>query len=194
MGEDRPGDSNRGVMVGEYRGVSILRGMGEDYRGVSTARVMGGDRPGVYTLRVMGDDYRGVSTTRVMAGEGRPPTSSLGTCKSCDHPPFVNQSRCSLRGMPAGWVYIMSNRPNGTLYVGVTNDIRRRVAEHKSGAIQGFTRKYGLVCLVYAEQHANIVSAIQRETSIKHWPRAWKVRLIGHVNPEWDDLAETLPY
>ena len=96
--------------------------------------------------------------------------------------------------MPAGWLYIMTNRPNGTLYVGVTSDIRRRVSEHKVGMVDGFTRKYGLHRLVYAEQHADVLSAIQREKNIKHWPRAWKVRLIGRDNPAWDDLAGTLPY
>ena len=88
----------------------------------------------------------------------------------------------------------MTNRPNGTLYVGVTSDIRRRVFDHKAGVTGGFTSKYGLHRLVYAERHENIVSAIQREKNIKHWPRAWKVRLIGRDNPRWDDLAETLPY
>lgn len=96
--------------------------------------------------------------------------------------------------MPAGWVYIMTNRPNGTLYVGVTSDLRRRVFDHKSGATGGFTSKYGLHRLVYAERHENIVKALQREKNIKHWPRAWKVRLTGQDNPAWDDLAETLPY
>jgi putative endonuclease len=93
-----------------------------------------------------------------------------------------------------GWIYIMTNRPSGTLYVGVTSDIRWRVAEHKGGMVAGFTSKYGLNRLVYAEQHGDMLTAIQRETTIKHWPRAWKVRLIGRGNPNWDDLAETLPY
>ena len=92
-----------------------------------------------------------------------------------------------------GWVYIMANRPNGTLYVGVTSDIRRRVAEHQAGMVPGFTQKYGLKRLVYAERHENILSAIQREKNIKHWPRPWKTRLIGHGNSNWDDPAETLP-
>jgi len=88
----------------------------------------------------------------------------------------------------------MTNRPNGTLYVGVTSDLRRRIFEHKANGAGGFTSKYGLHRLVYAEQHENIVSALQREKNIKHWPRAWKVRLIGRDNPEWADLAETLPF
>jgi len=98
-----------------------------------------------------------------------------------------------MRGMPAGWVYIMSNRPNGTLYVGVTNNIRRRAYEHREGVADGFTRQYGLKLLVHVERHEDMVSAIQREKNIKHWPRAWKVRLIERQNPEWADLADTLP-
>jgi putative endonuclease len=96
--------------------------------------------------------------------------------------------------MPAGRVYIMTNRPNGTLYVDVTSDIRRRIFDHKAGNTGGFTSKYGLHRMVYAERHEIIVGAIQREKNIKHWPRAWKVRLIGRDNPEWNDLAESLPF
>ena len=96
--------------------------------------------------------------------------------------------------MPAGWVYILTNRPNGTLYVGVTSDIRRRLSQHLEGTACSFTSKYRLYRLVYAERHENIVAALQREKNIKHWPRAWKVRLIGRDNPDWSDLAETLPY
>ena len=99
-----------------------------------------------------------------------------------------------MRGMPAGWVYIMSNRPNGTLYVGVTSNIRRRAYEHREDMVDGFTRQYGLKRLVYAERHEDMVSAIQREKNIKHWPRAWKVRLIGRQNPDWADLADALPH
>ena len=86
--------------------------------------------------------------------------------------------------MRGGFVYIMTNRPNGTLYVGVTNDIARRAYEHRHGLISGFTKRYGLKRLVYAEPHESIVAAIQREKTMKHWPRAWKVRLILGANPE----------
>ena len=96
--------------------------------------------------------------------------------------------------MQAGWIYIMTNRRNGTLYVGVTSDIRRRVTEHKEGLIDGFTKHYGLHSLVYAERHEDMLSAIQREKNIKHWPRAWKVRLIHRDNPDWVDLFIDLPY
>ena len=94
--------------------------------------------------------------------------------------------------MRGGFVYIMTNRPNGTLYVGVTNDIARRAYEHRHGLISGFTKRYGLKRLVYAEPHELIVAAIQREKTMKHWPRAWKVRLILGANPNWDDLYDTL--
>jgi len=94
--------------------------------------------------------------------------------------------------MPAGWIYIMTNRRNGTLYVGVTSDIRRRVAQHKEGLIDGFTKHYGLHRLVYAERHENMLSAIQREKNIKHWSREWKIDLIAAMNPAWNDLFDEI--
>jgi putative endonuclease len=94
--------------------------------------------------------------------------------------------------MTGGFIYIMSNRRNGTLYVGVTSDIVRRCHEHRTGLLPGFTKRHGLKRLVYCEPHDDIVVAIQREKTIKHWPRAWKVRLIHAQNPEWEDLFDTL--
>ncbi len=91
-----------------------------------------------------------------------------------------------------GWVYMMTNRRNGVLYTGVTNDIARRAWEHRQKTYPGFTSRYGLTLLVYIEYFDDIRDAIQRETSIKRWPRAWKVRLIHEANPEWTDLYETL--
>jgi putative endonuclease len=91
-----------------------------------------------------------------------------------------------------GWVYIMTNRRDGTLYVGVTADLARRVGEHREGAVEGFTKRYGLKRLVYAERHDDIRTAMQRETSIKRWSRAWKVNLISAENPDWDDLYDRL--
>jgi putative endonuclease len=96
--------------------------------------------------------------------------------------------------MPAGWVYILTNRPNGTLYVGVTSNVRLRLEQHRAGTTGSFTSKYGLYRLVYAERYDDITQAIQREKNIKHWPRAWKTRLIGRNNPAWEDLTKTLPY
>ncbi len=91
-----------------------------------------------------------------------------------------------------GWIYIMTNRRNGTLYIGVTNDLLRRVWEHREGTGSSFARKYALTRLVYFEHHDEIGAAIQRETSMKRWPRGWKVRLLAAQNPDWQDLYPTL--
>ncbi len=87
-----------------------------------------------------------------------------------------------------GWVYFMTNRRNGVLYVGVTADLVRRVFDHREGRIDGFTKQHGLKMLVYFERHDEIVAAIAREKVIKHWTRAQKVRLIAAGNPGWEDL------
>jgi putative endonuclease len=94
--------------------------------------------------------------------------------------------------MRGGWVYILTNKPNGILYTGVTSDLARRAWEHRQGVVPGFTRRYGTKRLVWCERHDTIIGAIQRERNMKHWPRAWKVRLILAMNPDWDDLYETL--
>ncbi len=89
-------------------------------------------------------------------------------------------------------VYILANRPRGTLYVGVTNDLIRRVHEHREGSIDGFTKKYRIKMLVYYEQHDTAMAAIQREKNIKHWPRAWKIDLIRSLNPDWRDIWDDI--
>jgi putative endonuclease len=94
--------------------------------------------------------------------------------------------------MSGGWVYIMTNRPNGTLYTGVTSDIARRAFEHREGLVKGFTKRYGLKRLVYMEFYEDIRDAIQREKNMKHYSRAWKVQLILEANPDWRDLYEDL--
>jgi putative endonuclease len=94
--------------------------------------------------------------------------------------------------MAGGWVYIMTNRPNGVLYVGVTSDLVRRVWEHREGAIDGFTKRHGLKRLVYFERHEDIQAAIQREKNMKHWSRAWKVGLVIAGNSEWRDLFDDI--
>ncbi|TDQ66445.1 putative endonuclease [Maritalea mobilis] len=91
-----------------------------------------------------------------------------------------------------GWVYIMTNKLNGTLYVGVTNNLVRRVWEHRQGDVAGFTRSYRLKRLVYFEGHDNISAAIQREKAIKGWSRRWKVELIEAFNAEWRDLFDEI--
>lgn len=100
--------------------------------------------------------------------------------------------RCQPQVMAGGWVYIITNKPNGALYVGVTSDIRRRAWEHREGLVDGFSKRYGLKTLIYIEAHEDIPMAIQREKSIKHWSRAWKLRLIHAANPGWCDLYENL--
>jgi putative endonuclease len=94
--------------------------------------------------------------------------------------------------MAGGWVYIVTNRPNGMLYVGVTSDIAKRAWEHREGIVDGFSKRYALKRLVYAEQHETIRDAIQREKRMKSWPRAWKINLIRESNPAWKDLYQSL--
>jgi len=94
--------------------------------------------------------------------------------------------------MKGGWVYILTNRPNGTLYIGVTADLPRRIWEHREGLVPGFTKRHGVKMLVYMERHDDIRTAIQREKTMKHWSRAWKVQLILKNNPGWTDLYDQL--
>ena len=94
--------------------------------------------------------------------------------------------------MREGWVYIVTNGPNGTLYIGVTSNLAQRIWQHRAGVFKGFTKRYGLTRLVWYEPLPDIRNAIQRERTMKHWPRAWKVRLILDMNPGWDDLYDTL--
>ena len=94
--------------------------------------------------------------------------------------------------MHGGYVYILASAPNGILYVGVTNDLVRRVYEHRNGLIAGFTKKYSVKRLVYFERYDDIRTAIQRERNLKHWSRKWKVRLILKDNPEWNDLYDLI--
>ena len=89
-------------------------------------------------------------------------------------------------------VYILASGRNGTLYVGVTSDLIRRVWEHRNDVVKGFTRKYHVHTLVWYEVHETMVSAIEREKSIKTWRRAWKLGLIEEMNPQWRDLYAEL--
>ena len=92
----------------------------------------------------------------------------------------------------AFFVYVMASRKGGALYVGVTSALVQRVYQHKQGLVDGFTKRYGIKCLVYFEAHADAESAIMRETQIKRWKRQWKVELIETSNKEWRDLYETI--
>ena len=89
-------------------------------------------------------------------------------------------------------VYILASQPNGTLYLGVTNDLLRRAFEHKQKLSSGFTSKYNVHRLVYYEFHLSIMDAIQREKQLKKWNRLWKIRLIEEMNPAWNDLWEEI--
>jgi putative endonuclease len=93
----------------------------------------------------------------------------------------VSKERCF-------YVYILASRIGGTLYIGVTNDLVRRVYEHREDVTDWFTKKYQVHRLVYFEQHSDIEAAIQREKRLKKWHRAWKIQLIEETNPNWDDL------
>ncbi len=90
------------------------------------------------------------------------------------------------------FVYIITNKPYGVLYIGVTGNLIRRVYEHKEGLLDGFTKKYHLKMLVYYEGTDYVLSAIQREKNLKHWIRQWKIELIEKMNPEWRDLYEDI--
>jgi len=88
------------------------------------------------------------------------------------------------------YAYILASKRNGTLYIGMTNDLQRRVYEHKTGKIKGFTQKYGVSMLVYFEEFQQVEEAIQRENNIKKWKRNWKLKLIEEQNPDWHDLSK----
>ncbi|MBA4132109.1 MAG: excinuclease ABC subunit C [Hyphomicrobium sp.] len=95
--------------------------------------------------------------------------------------------------MKTYFVYILASRPHGTLYIGVTNSIIDRVDQHRAGMGSKFTARYKVHTLVWFELHSDITAAIQREKSLKEWPRDWKTNLIERDNPHWVDLYPTLP-
>ena len=86
-------------------------------------------------------------------------------------------------------VYILADKPYGTLYIGVTSDLASRIEAHRKDCVEGFTKRYGVHTLVYFEVHEEMYEAIQREKRLKKWNRAWKIRLIEEMNPEWKDLS-----
>ena len=92
----------------------------------------------------------------------------------------------------SGWVYIMTNKPNGILYDGVTSNLPARIWQHQTGVVAGFTKRYGLKRFVYAEPHDRIEGTMAREKQLKKWTRARKVRLIEANNSHWDDLFDQL--
>ena len=90
------------------------------------------------------------------------------------------------------FVYVLASRRNGTLYIGMTDNLARRVWEHQSGAVPGFTKKYNVKSLVWYELHESRETAFQRERQLKKWNRAWKLKLIEQLNPNWRDLTVEL--
>ena len=92
--------------------------------------------------------------------------------------------------MKCYYVYILASKKNGVLYIGVTNDLRRRLLEHKNGTVEGFSQKYHVGKLVYFERHNDIDKAIRKEKNMKAWQRQWKINLIEEDNPEWADLSQ----
>ena len=94
--------------------------------------------------------------------------------------------------MKTYYVYILASKRNGTLYIGVTSDLIRRVCEHKNDLIEGFTKKYQIHQLVYYEQTNDVREAITREKQMKKWKRSWKIELIEEHNPEWKDLYDDI--
>ncbi len=94
----------------------------------------------------------------------------------------------------SAYVYIMTNKPYGTLYVGVTSDLVKRVWEHREGLVKGFTKEHGLKSLVWYELHESMIEAIAREKLIKKWHRDWKANLIQEMNPGWHDLYESITH
>ena len=94
--------------------------------------------------------------------------------------------------MSAYYVYIVTNKPRGTLYTGVTNDLVRRMHEHREGLADGFSKRYGLRQLVHYERHDTPGPALQREKNIKHWSRGWKLDLVNSTNPKWDDFFSVI--
>lgn len=94
--------------------------------------------------------------------------------------------------MKSYWVYIVCNRTRSTLYIGVTSDLQKRIAEHKAGEIDGFTKRYACHYLVYCEETHDVHAALLREKQLKKWNREWKDNLINSINPNWVDLADSL--
>ncbi|MBT4936319.1 GIY-YIG nuclease family protein [Candidatus Peregrinibacteria bacterium] len=90
------------------------------------------------------------------------------------------------------YIYILASKKNGTLYIGVTSNLKKRVYEHKNKVVEGFTKQYGIHDLVYYEETSDIKSALEREKQLKKWNRSWKIRLIEEVNKEWNDLYAEL--
>lgn len=113
---------------------------------------------------------------------------------SC-HPglgPGIHANQCfeQIKFMKIFVVYILSNKRNGTLYIGLTNDLQRRMLEHKNAVVESFTKRYGLTQLVHVESYKYVNDALRREKQLKDWQRQWKIDLIEQQNPQWIDLYD----
>jgi len=113
-------------------------------------------------------------------------------CPDGGNPQAPGQTFQDIRSERTYFVYLLASARNGTLYCGVTNNIARRIAEHKSRSASSFTARYHVIYLVWYETYADINEAIAREKQIKHWNRAWKLALIEKMNPSWKDLSADL--
>jgi putative endonuclease len=107
-------------------------------------------------------------------------------------PPLVPAKAGTQENFMSFFVYILASRRNGTLYIGMTDDLIRRVWEHRIGAVPGFTRKYGVKRLVWFEVHESRETAFLRERQLKKWNRVWKLELIERLNPDWRDLSDEI--
>ena len=117
------------------------------------------------------------------------------TSRVSHHASRKNPSRPRINGtaiVKTPCVYILANKPNGTLYIGVTSDLAARVWQHKSDLVEGFTKQYGVHRLAWYEVHETMESAITREKALKKWNRAWKIELIEKTNPQWADLYDKI--
>jgi putative endonuclease len=119
-------------------------------------------------------------------------TAGRAFIRTSTHTVVASNARSYNHDEMAYFVYILASRRNGTFYVGVTNDLARRIHEHRACTVQGFTRRHGVARLVYCEIYPAILDAISREKRLKRWNRAWKIQAIDAFNPEWDDLYESL--
>jgi len=117
-------------------------------------------------------------------------TRNLEIPGSCCARPGMTVERAE--GVMSHYVYILASRKDGAIYIGVTNDIIRRIYEHRTKAVPGFTSKYNITRLVWFEIYDDPISAISREKELKKWKRSWKVQLIETNNPQWDDLYDSI--
>ena len=122
-------------------------------------------------------------------GAGRDPRQ-LAPYTPVENDAGVRSRAVAVSPMKNPCVYILASKRNGVLYIGVTSDLAGRMAEHDQGLIPGFTLRYGIKMLVYYEFHADMEEAIRREKQLKEWRRAWKVRLVENMNPEWSNLFD----